>query len=160
MKNTGLVARYDSVIWGDHSDGRAGRNQNGIGFLAQCDWECTWLCGESSRNQDDYERTIPKERRTGKGSRKPKSRGRRKIYIAPDDRGSGTQKRAAAQDNRWQSSAHDVRERRCLNCGKLFIPLHITIDKDGIHPAGATCCCMRCTEAYYHIRIDKSRLNR
>lgn len=47
--------------------------------------------------------------------------------------------------------------KKCLNCGKYFIPWHITVDNEGVHPAGSTCCSIRCTEAYYHIAPRKAR---
>lgn len=40
------------------------------------------------------------------------------------------------------------REKRCWNCGKVFIPFKVTIDEWGIHPAGRYFCCIECTDEW------------
>lgn len=46
--------------------------------------------------------------------------------------------------------------KKCANCGKWFIPFHVTVDREGVHPAGSECCSIKCTETYYHIKGKKA----
>ena len=49
----------------------------------------------------------------------------------------------------YVSNNGKLKERKCIQCGKVFRPFSITVDKYGIHPAGLNFCCYQCCENYF-----------
>ena len=57
--------------------------------------------------------------------------------------------RLTAGEKRMYIEGDELPPRHCLQCGKLFRPYEIKLDKYGIHPAGLNFCCYQCCENYF-----------